>query len=132
MTNLDGYSYTADIDRSDKVWWLLAPNPFVVLADAAPRVPPRLMRSGDLVYVENYDPLSAISQQVRRLRQPPYIALYDDGSYAETPYVPEEEELPVWPYGLGFSVLLGAASLMVTTARLRTPVQRLPRAVRVA
>ncbi|MCA1713171.1 MAG: ABC transporter permease [Actinobacteria bacterium] len=26
--------------RTDRTWWLLAPNPFVVLADAAPRLPP--------------------------------------------------------------------------------------------
>jgi ABC-type transport system involved in multi-copper enzyme maturation permease subunit len=133
VTNRDGYSYTVHLDRSDKVWWLLAPNPFVVLADAAPRVPPRVTRSGDVIFVENYDPLSSISQEVRRLRQPPYIFSYDDGSYSDIPYVPEEpDNLPVWPYGLGFSLLLGAASLAVTTARLRTPVQRLPRAVRVA
>ncbi len=131
ITNSDGTSYTTHIDRSDKVWWLLAPNPFVVLADAAPRVPPRVSRNGDMILVENYDPLSAISDQVRRLRHPPYLPP-ENWSYDDGPYMQEREDLPVWPYGLGFSLLLGAGSLVVTTARLRTPVQRLPRAVRVA
>jgi len=46
--------------------------------------------------------------------------------------VPEPEEKPVWPYGLGFSVLLAAGSVLVTIRRLRTPTDRLPRGIRVA
>ncbi len=39
----DGFSettFTRTESHPERVWWLLAPNPFVVLADAAPRVPP--------------------------------------------------------------------------------------------
>jgi ABC-2 type transport system permease protein len=116
------YGYTYTQTRPDRVWWLLAPNPFVIVADAAPRVPPRIVHSAGLIYIENYDPLSGISNEVRRLRSPHW------DSYDEPPRPGDA----VWPYGLGFSLLLGAGSLVITTIRLRTPTDRLPRGVRVA
>jgi ABC-type transport system involved in multi-copper enzyme maturation permease subunit len=120
-----GYEYWES--RPERVWWLLAPNPFVIVADAAPRVPPRIIRQGDLVFVENYDPLSTISNEVRRIRTP-----YQNHWMCCPEPVPPRQEEPVWPYGLAFSILLGAGSLAITTARLRTPTDRLPRGVRVA
>jgi hypothetical protein len=121
-----GPSYTTTIYHQERTWWLLAPNPFVVLADSAPRVPTRVREDDGRVIVEAYDPLSAISDGVRRLRVParPYFS-YDDAP-------PQREDLPVWPYGLGFQALLGVAAVAVTTVRLRTPSRRLARGVRVA
>ena len=131
VTNRDGYQYTVEESHPERVWWLLAPNPFVIVADAAPRVPPRITRTGQVIEVEHYDPLSMISNEVRQLRSPDYWYVYavDVSSSARAP-APEDK--PVWPYGLGFAVLLGAASLGITTYRLRTPTDRLPRGVRVA
>jgi hypothetical protein len=131
ITNRDGYQYTVEQSHPERVWWLLAPNPFVILADAAPRVPPRITRTGQVIEIEHYDPLSMISNEVRQLRSPDYWYVYavDVSSSARAP-APEDK--PVWPYGLGFAVLLGAASLGITTYRLRTPTDRLPRGVRVA
>ena len=51
-----------------------------------------------------------------------------DGSIVTDP----SSDLPVWPYGLAFNVLLGAAALAITATRLRTPTQKLPRATRIA
>jgi hypothetical protein len=131
--------------HEERVWWLLAPNPFVILADAAPRVPPKITRDGDIIMIDDYDPLSQISRQVRRLRVGPEY--FYDGSLAcdvveVTPENPggvsrcvepqRPPELPVWPYGVAFSALLGAGALVVTTLRLRTPTHRLPKGVRVA
>jgi ABC-type transport system involved in multi-copper enzyme maturation permease subunit len=113
-----------EVQRPDRVWWLIAPNPFVILADSAPQVPPRVVTTADDVVVEDYDPLSALARSVRSLRQPPG---YWYSSYVEPGALP-----PVWPYGLAFNVLLGAAAVAVTTARLRTPTKRLPRATRIA
>lgn len=128
ITNREGYQYTVVQSHPERVWWLLAPNPFVIVADAAPRVPPRIVRSGDVIDIENYDPLSMISNEVRQLRSPDYWFIYA----ADWSLRPDPEDKPVWPYGLAFSVLLGAASLVITTYRLRTPTDRLPRGVRVA
>jgi ABC-type transport system involved in multi-copper enzyme maturation permease subunit len=130
VTNRDGYTYTNYESHPERVWWLLAPNPFVILADSAPRVPPHVVRSGDVIYIENYDPLSEISNAVRRIRSPQ--AIYLMASTDPDVTSPSAEEQPVWPYGLAFSILLGAGSLVLTTVRLRTPSNRLPRGVRVA
>lgn len=116
--------YTTTIIHQERVWWILAPNPFVVLADSAPRAPRRYVQSGDVYYEEDYDPLSQISNSVRRLRHPP--------RYYYTDPEPSTQDLPVWPYGLGFNLLLGIGAVAVTTARLRTPTRRLARGVRVA
>lgn len=123
-TTQDGYQYTVDVQRPDKVWWLVAPNPFIVLADAAPRVPPRVTQQGDYVYIDDYDPLSAVGREVRNLRRPPTES-YIDGN-------DREYDAPVWPYGLAFNVLLGIGAVVVTTRRLHTPARRIPRGVRIA
>ena len=95
------------------MWWLLAPNPFVILADSAPQVPPRITETGDVVRIEDYDPLSAIGRVVRDVRRSP-----NEDSYEE----PLDPRLAVWPYGVGFQLLLGAGAVAVTAARLRAPV----------
>lgn len=116
------------VQHSDEVWWLLAPNPFVILADSAPRVPPRLGRHGDIVAADDYDPLSSVSRHLRELRLPAAY-FYDDGNDDPLPPAPDR---PLWPYGLGFMVLLGVGSVVITSVRLRTPTDRLPPGVRVA
>ncbi len=120
----DGYVYTYTVMRQDRVWWLLAPNPFVVVADAAPQVPPQITQRGDVVYVDDYDPLSMIGRGVRDLRRPP--------DYQYSSYTEQDRGEPVWPIGLAFNVLLGVGAVAVTAARLRTPSRRLSRGVRIA
>src|SRR5258706_10657925 len=120
------------LSHEERVWWLLAPNPFVILADAAPRVPPKVTRDGNLIRVEDYDPLSQIRREGRRLRQPTvpyYTYTYDEQG---NPVGPAQEDRPVWPYGLGFCALLGLGAVFVSAVRLRTPTKRLARGVRVA
>jgi len=122
--NPDGSTYTYDEVRPDLTWWLIAPNPFVVLADSAPRVPPRVTAFGDEVYVQDYDPLSSIGRAVRDLRRP--------RDYVYTSENERELGPAVWPYGLAFNVLLGVGAVWVTALRLRTPARRIPRGVRIA
>ncbi len=129
--------YVSYQSHTERVWWLLAPNPFVIVADAAPRVPPRVSRSGDVIRYDDYDPLSSIGRAVRELRVPPYAYATEVGGElvyydADGNRVQRRVDLAVWPYGLGFSVLLGIGSLALTTARLRTPAEKIPRGVRVA
>jgi len=38
----------------------------------------------------------------------------------------------VWPWGLAFDALLGLGAVTITTRRLRAPVKRIPRGVRLA
>lgn len=70
-------------DREDRVWWLLAPNPFVVLADSAPRAP--MKRNPGTGYLEAPpvdDPLGGLGRGVRQMRWTPeekraYYERYD-------------------------------------------------------
>ncbi len=118
----DGTVDTYDVIRQDRVWWLLAPNPFVVVADSAPQAPPLITQQGDVINVDDYDPLSMIGRGMRDLRRPP------DYQYTD----PLDRGEPVWPAGLAFNVLLGLGAVVVTTIRLRTPSRRISRGVRIA
>jgi len=154
----------ASPQRPDRAWWLLAPNPYVIAADAAPgpgaaqpsgpvlvrprilvlgggrcaipgndacagrtrgrpaRVTPHVYRlpEGGPLFADAKplprpsaaDSLSAISRAARDAR----------GGHGARPGV---NQAPVWPYGLGFYVLLGAASLWCAAACLRAPARKL-------
>lgn len=153
-------TYTSTETRPEKVWWLLAPNPFVILADAAPDPPPRRQVRPGEEYYDDFDPLGEISKAVREARTPG-----DDEEYAvstavavpapvPTPGVTGSVEVapsppsdayaselsvqfddglsPVWPYGLAFDALLGAGAVAITIRRLRTPARKIPRGTRIA
>jgi len=132
----DGYYRSEEPDTS-YTWWILAPNPFVVLADAAPSVPrePVCPFYSDAPEPECYydsddgpDVLGWVGQSVRETR----AGVRRPGESYEH-YERRKETAPaVWPYGLGFNLLLAAGSLTITTRRLRVPVERLPKGVRVA
>lgn len=110
------FTYT-EISPSDNIWWVLAPNPFVVLIDAAPEAPER-PRAGDPDLAYDPDPLDELQSSIRSSRAGP-----DDD--------PDDAPL-VWPYGLAANLLLGVGSVLVTIRRLRAPVRTLPRGVRIA
>jgi ABC-2 type transport system permease protein len=122
-------SFDTTRTRTDRVWWLLAPNPFVVLADAAPQLPERPERFDDFgPSAADFDPLGQIGRAVRDLREePPPLT---SGGVVHTPL--DDERDPVWPTGLAVNVGLGAGALVLTTRRLRTPTRTLPRGQRVA
>lgn len=126
---------TENVAHTEWIWWLLAPNPFVVLADSAPALPPRVYRHGDGdIEVRADDPFSEIRFAVRQARLSPqerqgyYSAVETEDGRTPRHRAPDR---PVWPYGLGFDVLLGAGAVLVTTRRLRAPSRRLARGVRV-
>ncbi|MGW1682512.1 ABC transporter permease [Saccharopolyspora sp. NPDC002376] len=115
--------YSDEAPQPQYVWWLLAPNPFVILGDAAPAPPmqfnPRTGRDEPMVHM---DPLSTIGWGARSTRM-------DFTDYDETQL---ESGPAVWPYGLGFNVLAGAGALWLSARRLRTPAHGLARGVRIA
>jgi ABC-2 type transport system permease protein len=138
-------TYQSTRSRTDRIWWLLAPNPFVILADTAPQLPPltaaqRRQRQADEqrgVFrqdARDLDPLGGLGRAVRGLRQPPTPIQRGVISYspltAQT--TPRTNHRPVWPYGLGIDVALAAGALWLTTRRLTTPSRNLPRGQRVA
>lgn len=112
-------------DRSDAVWWMLAPNQFVVLADAAPQLPLRRDRySGRLVRPPN-DVLGGLGRAVRDIRS-------DSNHYYDDYPEPANDAPPVWPYGLAANLAMGAGALLIARRRLTAPADTLPRGVRIA
>jgi ABC-2 type transport system permease protein len=95
-----------------------------------PQTPPRFDRNGERLE-DPFDPLGEIGRAVRDARDPRREAF---AVPIEGRAVPERADRPgpVWPYGLGFDLLLGVGAVALTIRRLRTPVGKLPRAVRLA
>jgi ABC-2 type transport system permease protein len=137
-----GQSFTSVSTRSrtDQVWWLLAPNPFVVLADAAPQLPPETAaeralrqrnddRGINTTNLRDTDPLGALGRSVRGLRTP--VGDTGDGGFVVN-VLAGGDRRHVWPYGLAFDVLLGVGAVWLTARRLRTPTRDLPVGQRIA
>ncbi|MGC5165907.1 ABC transporter permease [Luteimicrobium sp. DT211] len=122
-----GCTWTTDTEsraHTERTWWLLAANPFVVVADAAPAAP-SAARFGVP------DPLGAIRAGVRTARSGPPDredwcgdGTVDDGQ--------STSNAPVWPWGLGANLLLGGGAVWLTVRRLRIPQSTLARGTRVA
>jgi hypothetical protein len=116
--------------RTDRVWFLLAPNPFVVLADSAPQVPlKRNPRTGYLEPPPTGDPLGDLGRGAREIRMSPKDKVAFYASYEDRREWPVG---PVWPYGLAFNLFLGAGSVWITVRRLQTPVRSLAGGTRIA
>ena len=139
--------------HTERTWWMLALNPFVVVADAAP--------SRKAVNYLGFEPLQLISDGARTARlgttpdslnpdslspdflnecwpevQPSSSALGDGAQQQEQQQQVERARLnkvpAVWPYGFVFLGVLGAGATWVAVRRLRTPIRRLPRGTRIA
>lgn len=120
------------VSRPDRTWWLLAPNPFVVLADSAPAGPVVTETLPDGVVVQRgatFDPLGAASRALREVRAHPVRHTSSNGTtFYDTP----ANGAALWPVGLSVDVLLGVGAVVLASRRLRTPSRRLPRGQRVA
>lgn len=123
--------YTSYQPRVDRVWWLLAANPYVVLADA---VPPSFDEDGNGV-----DLFTGLATGVRSMQQPPET-LHDFCSGVTNVYeggFPTMEQqyegsVPSWFVGLAIHVLLAAAAIVAAVRSLRTPSSRLAKGSRIA
>jgi ABC-type transport system involved in multi-copper enzyme maturation permease subunit len=125
------------VAHTERIWWMLPLNPFVVVADAAPSKPtdPR-----DQMFSAGFTPMRWIAAGARSARNGADTVVeechFQTGpTMDETDRDPLDEAFetpPVWPYGLGFLLVAGAASAWVAGRRLRTPVRRLPNGTRIA
>lgn len=101
-------------------WLLLAPDPFVILADAAPRQRSRFVS----------DPLAVIREGARASRQQSRSPVFRDGvGFAEeTPPEPP----PLWPVGLAIDVGVIALCCYEVLRKLHVPARHLAPGERVA
>ncbi|KDA06420.1 ABC transporter [Microbacterium sp. CH12i] len=122
-------SYTYETPRFDRVWWTLAANPFVVLADATPTV---FDAHGSPV-----DLFGQIKYGVRSAQQPPADQRWDacDEMLSTTYPTPREvidRSVPSWFVGLGIQIVIAAGLFAGAWARTRTPARMLPPGTRIA
>lgn len=125
--------YESTVARPDRTWWLLAPNPFAVLADSAPAGPVRRVTLPDGQVVEeplDVDVLGTMSRGLHQIRVRPREVDNEYGTSFEVPAGVTGGA--VWPTGLAFDLLLAAGALWITTVRLRTPSDRLAKGQRIA
>jgi ABC-type transport system involved in multi-copper enzyme maturation permease subunit len=125
--------YETSVPRTDRTWWLLAPNPFAVLADSAPAGPTRDIRQPDGRVVQegvSLDPLGAMSRALHQIRVRPTLQNSGLGTFYDVPDGVVGSS--VWPTGLVIDLLLGAGAAWVTARRLRTPTYKLARGQRIA
>lgn len=146
----------------ERIWWLLLPNPFVIVADAAPLPDSALNNLGKYVG-DSGDPLAFLRYGVRTLGNTPALErdeclqLYGmsqayDVEFDETgnvlrvttsggepvPVTSPVKRTPVtvdnalWPYGFGFNLLIGGLFFWVAVRRLTIPYGVLPKGTRVA
>ena len=133
---LDPETYSYPVPRFDLVWGILAANPYVVLADAAPTT---FSRDG---FPE--DLFGQIALGVRSAQLPIEVdevidecaaALAGDLNSAyefETPQEIFDRTVPSWFVGLAIHLVLAIVALAAAVARTRTPAGRLPTGSRVA
>lgn len=132
-TDCQQYEYETTVARPDRTWWLLAPNPFAVLADSAPAGPTRkyLLPGGEVrEEAIDVDVLGSLSRTLHEIRATPQRVTTDYGTDFRVP--DGVTGGPVWPVGLGINLALAGLGLWVTTVRLRTPTTRLARGQRIA
>ena len=112
--------------RTERVSWLLAMNPFVVVADAIP-YPARDLQGQS--YGSN-GVFETISQGARYAQAGPDATYQCAGGKVTASEL--EQQVPLWPLGLGLQLLVAAGILALGWRALRTPAGKLARGTRVA
>ncbi|MDN4609340.1 ABC transporter permease [Arthrobacter burdickii] len=124
------------IPHTEYIAWLLAANPFVVVADAVP------YGTEDLPEEPGLDPLAGdgsyytpgvmetISQGVRAAQAGPDLDQTCEEFAQSMRRLPQEA--PIWPLGLGIQLVLAAGLLMLARRRLTMPAKRLAQGTRIA
>lgn len=122
-------TYTSEVPRFDRVWWALAANPFVIIADATPTAYDRYGTPTDL--------FGQIASGVRLAQIPPESeTVWDDCAPSGAPSSSTQERtaglVPSWFVGLGVQLAVAGALVAGGWARTRTPARALPPGTRVA
>lgn len=111
--------------RTERVAWLLAANPFVVVSDAVPRTKP-----ADDAGFGPTGVMSGISMSVRAAQAGPEYSEQCLGGVKNTDAVPDQ--VPVWPLGLAIQGVLAGVLIWRGRRRLVTPAGRLAAGTRIA
>jgi ABC-2 type transport system permease protein len=120
-----------DVPSYDRLWGILAANPYVVLADA---VPGRFDPQGDPI-----DAFAAIKVAERSAQIPIPRTQYSSDcnpsrntGQSAPPQRILDRTVPTWAVGLLVHLLLGAIALLAAVRAVRTPARRLSKGTRIA
>jgi len=121
---------TTRMPRFDYFWWILAANPFAVLADASPTHYDRGGYPDDL--------FGQVKLGLRHAQLPPELeSTWDECNpltedISRQPREVIEQTAPSWFVGLAVQAALAAGLLWWAWARTRTPARKLPPGTRIA
>lgn len=137
-----------EVNRTDRIWWILAPNPLVVFADAAAQSDPGRhdrglpRRYADYTGTDRHlDPtaLNELAATVSEFRVGPdpdqdvtCSARFNDQYSAPSTWDRTHAIGHTWYWGLLANLALGGIGLAFAARRLRVPAGKLPRGVRIA
>ena len=122
----DSASFEMSLPRFDRVWWLLAANPYVVVADAVP------------THYDSYgnptDLFGSLKFGVRNAQRVPDLSAYSSCDQVDYPTPREiiDSSVPGWFVGLGIDLALAIAALWGAIALTHAPSRRLAPGSRVA
>lgn len=121
-------TYETEQPRTELTWWMLAINPYVIVADSAPTV--------ESEYSWDTGVLGGIKQGVRQLRLG-LATSYNDCTPGLTQEEAERQNRanalsPVWPWGLAVQGALAAGSVWLAVRRTTVPYGKMPSGQRVA
>ncbi|SDS20145.1 ABC transporter permease [Agrococcus carbonis] len=123
-----GRTYETVVPRTDRVWWMLAANPYVILADATP---PHFDSGG---YPD--DLFGQIALMVRMAQEPPHIescADYDArGAWEDPAEGVFDRTAPSWFVGMAIHVGLAALATWGAIVAVRAPARTLAPGSRIA
>ena len=129
---------TQEVTHTDRIWWMLVPNPFAALGDATAHAPtPDLFGQSSLLKETGLDidtmrdtqPEVTIHNACKEKDDSDNSPLIIDdfpSSSAKTTHP------PFWPVSLVTLTALGAGGVITASKRLRVPAGRLPRGTRLA
>ncbi|MFD4369555.1 ABC transporter permease [Rhodococcus sp. NPDC058521] len=153
--NPSDYPTCRDVEKvetfyhTERTWWLLAPNPFLVLPDVVATNDFPSMGSS-FAGSTNTDPtvVSSIAQLLSSARTGPYVAAptcADQRSSYSTDPAPREQSFyrqqeahergrigDSWYLGLLANIVFGGIGVTIAARRLRVPAGKLPKGVRIA
>ena len=124
-------SYTTSVPGFDRVWWLLAANPYVVLADAVPT------HYGEAGFPDDLFGLIKIGVRSAQIPVDPASYSYSDCGATQPHRSPTPREIidstvPSWFVGLLLQLALAAALLLGAGRLTRAPSGRLAAGSRIA
>lgn len=122
--------------HTERTAWLLAANPFVIVADAVPYDRDADDQAAGPFNANYRAPgvMESISEQVRRAQAGPdfEVTCEEAQSFGPGSRDIESEPLPIWPLGLALQGALAGGVLWAGRRRLVTPARRLARGTRIA